>query len=180
MASGAEALAEFNRGLATNPSYQPKKIITLGNHEHRAWLWEDENPEDEGMKTAQVLNMFTSYGWEPHPFGKHVTVLNVDFTHIPKSIMGKPIGGQNVATTVGNKSIRDTVFGHTHKYNVITAPKTGDNNKITVVEVGCGLPDGEIENYAKLSMTGWWWGIVALSIKDGRIDGVNAIPMRTL
>jgi hypothetical protein len=90
------------------------------------------------------------------------------------------MGGKNVSANVGRESTRDVVFGHTHKFSTLDVPKLGDNNKITVVNVGCALPWGEIKEYARLGQTGWWWGVCLITIFDGKIIAVKQKPMLSL
>ena len=72
------------------------------------------------------------------------------------------------------------MFGHTHKFNDVRCPKIGDSNYIRVVNVGCALPMNHVENYAKLATTGWFWGVVDLSIYNSKIQEVRTITMDTL
>ena len=45
---------------------------------------------------------------------------------------------------------------------------------------GCALPFGHIEEYAKLNLTGWSWGIVELGIWDQHIQESQFISMDRL
>jgi hypothetical protein len=59
-------------------------------------------------------------------------------------------------------------------------PKIGENVGVTLIDVGTSLPHGHVENYAKLSQTGWWWGIHDVIIRNGRIDDFARVSMKTL
>ena len=158
-----------------------KKVITLGNHEHRIWKMEDQNPEIAGLMKEKLLGTLEQYGWEVHPYGAYVGIAGVDFTHIPFNKMGRPIGGKYVTNTLGREAVRDTVIGHTHNAGVHTAPKIGGTSRrVRIVEVGCALPWGMMADYAEHSQTSWWWGVVELTIIKGQIEGWNFIPMYTL
>jgi hypothetical protein len=73
----------------------------------------------------------------------------------------------------------DILCGHTHRGNVTVLPHLG-SDKITVIDLGCALPQGHIEPYAKHNLTGWTWGISELTIQHGSIQGYNFIPMSEL
>lgn len=121
-----------------------------------------------------LTNILINNGWTWTKYGEYFNYHGVDFTHVPFNSMGRPTSSLN---QIANKSNRDVVFGHTHRFDYLSAAKFGNNNKISVVNVGCALPWGHVQSYAKLSSTGWWWGIVELIIYQGRIEGVSAIPM---
>lgn len=162
------------------PENKPVRHITLGNHEHRAWTFVSANPEMYGVQDL-LTKTLEQNGWTWSKYGEYFTYENVDFTHVPfGSGMGKPIGGKTAMQRIANESIRDLVFGHTHRFGYFTTPKLGPDRKVTVVNVGCGLPWGKVQDYARLASTGWWWGIVKLSIKDGAINGFEQIPMYQL
>lgn len=152
--------------------YKPKLIITEGNHEYRAKLYGERNPEVGTKLRDELRAVFESYGFIYQPFKVPYVIGNTDFLHCPISVMGKPIGGENVANTAASKSIRDVVFGHTHKRQTITKPKLGSFNEfVTAIDLGSGMPHGHIEDYAKHNTTGWSWGYYNLLIskKTGRI-----------
>jgi hypothetical protein len=48
------------------------------------------------------------------------------------------------------------------------------------VNVGCCLEHNEIEQYAKMSTTGWSYGVTELLLADGHIQGHNQVSMLEL
>ena len=94
--------------------------------------------------------------------------------------MGREFGGVSVERNIGQSSLFDVVFGHTHKFNDVRCPKIGKANYIRVVNVGCSLPFNHIESYAKHSLTGWTYQICELKIWDNHIQEVNNISMQSL
>lgn len=173
----AEALSLFEDNFKTDKDIV--KHITLGNHEERIWWFVDNNPEMAGMEDLFTA-ILEGHGWSWTRYGDYYNYQGVDFTHAPLTTMGKPMGGKTALQRVANESIKDIVFGHTHKYGYIQVPKLGLDRRTTAVNVGVGLPQGMVKDYARLNQTGWWWGIVELTIMNGRIEGVNNIPMREL
>jgi len=81
---------------------------------------------------------------------------------------------------IANDATNDIVFGHTHKYRDWKAPKIGDRNYVRIVNVGCALPFNHVEEYAKLNLTGWSWGIVELGIWENHIQESQFISMDRL
>lgn len=87
------------------------------------------------------------------------------------------VGGVNPGNTVALNATFDILFGHTHHRSATHRGKFGPNNSVTIINTGCSLPDGHIEEYAKLSTTGWWWGGVSLTIRDRRIQDHKFVSM---
>ena len=171
------ALEEFNKGLST---YKVKKHCTLGNHENRLWRWEDKNPEYYQMGKKELFSTLKKYGWTWSEYGEFYFIDGVGFTHIPFNVMGREFGGVSVERNIGQNSLFDVVFGHTHKFNDVRCPKIGKSNYIRVVNVGCSLPMNHIESYAKVATTGWFWGVVDISIYNSKIQEVRTTTMDTL
>ena len=108
-------------------------------------------------------------GWAYTDFGDIHYIEGVGFTHVPLNRMGRPFGGKNAESTIGNESKSDIVYGHSHIRGTKTIPKIGKQQNITVLNLGCALPNGHIESYAKHSMTGWTYGAYELLLSKGRI-----------
>lgn len=158
--------------LTKHKQYHPTLIITEGNHEYRSKYYGEKNPEVGTKLRNELKAIFEEFGFIYQPFKIPYTIGNTDFLHCPISVMGKPLGGENVANTAASKSIRDVVFGHTHKRQTITKPKLGSFNEfVTAIDLGSGMPDGHVEDYAKHNTTGWSWGYYNLLIskETGRI-----------
>ena len=152
--------------------YKPKLVITEGNHENRSKIYGEKHPAVGTKLRNELIALFEEFGFHYQPFKIPYVIGQTDFLHCPISIMGKPIGGENVANTTASKSINDTVFGHTHKRQTITKPKLGSFNQfVTAIDLGSGMPHGHIEGYAKHNTTGWSWGYYDLLIskETGRI-----------
>jgi hypothetical protein len=94
------------------------------------------------------------------------------------NMMGKPYGGMHAENQISRDALHDIVFGHTHKRLDKTFPKIG--GKITVMNLGCSLPEGHVEEYAKHSITGWSYGVYEIGIKDGIINERTWVPMNKL
>jgi hypothetical protein len=166
MASCRMALMAFQRGMG---DFRCPLHIPLGNHEDRVRVYENLHPVMEGGMYRRLLEMFAQYRWETRRFGEFLFIDGVGFCHVPLNIMGRPYGGKNPENQIGNDATFSLVYGHTHKKVVKSVPKIGPTNQIKVVNVGCGLPFGHVEDYAKLSTTGWDYGVMEIAIQGGQI-----------
>lgn len=175
--SGHEALSEFDKGLQ---GYEVKKHMTLGNHDDRAISFTNRTPEIAGLLTGLVDNLLMSHKWTYSPFGLVYFIGSVGFVHSPLTTMGKPYGGKTALQRIANDTVHDLVVNHTHKRGEISCPKIGTNQKVTVLDQGCALPQGHIEPYVGHGTSGWWYGINLIKIRDGRIASVTGVTMDEL
>jgi hypothetical protein len=154
--------------------------IVLGNHEYRAWRKEELAPELSGTLTTQLEQTFSRYRWRTTPYRHWIFLEGVGFTHVPHSIMGKPIGGRYPENTIGNQSTHSIVFGHTHRNNMVTIPKIGVNNSITITNVGSAMPHGYTADYTDGATTGLTYGVHILRLRGGRVESDKFIDMTEL
>jgi hypothetical protein len=129
---------------------------------------------------GMLADLFDKYGWATSPYGQLYTLHGVGFVHAPLNRLGKPFGGQTAHRQIGLSATHDIVYGHDHLGGDTPIQKLGERGSITVVNLGCALPHGHIEPYVGHGMSGWWYGIVELTIYDGRIQDINRISMLTL
>jgi predicted phosphodiesterase len=161
-----ESLSCFHRELGVGSI---PVLHTHGNHEHRAFRSADRQPKLNGDMAIRLNQTFARYRWDVRPFGEFVEIAGVDFVHVPLSIMGKELGGENVERNVANKTTKSCVFGHTHRANFLNVSKLGQSRAIQILNLGTSLPHGTVEKYARMSQTGWTYGVFSLRILDGQI-----------
>ncbi len=171
----AKAMEIINDVLNCNP----KKHITLGNHEARIFTYEDKNPEVYGMIRGHYFDILEKHGWTYDDYGERFDCHGVDFTHCPFTGMGKPFGGDLIAKNVSVKSKRDCVFGHTHQLTPHTDHKTF-NESVTAYNLGCYMPDGYIPAYVKNTRKEFWYGAHVLMISGGRVKSVKSYQIGEL
>ena len=158
----------------------PECHCTLGNHERRLFSYEDHHPEVYGMMQLELQRAFERFGWTFSPYKFIQKYGGVGFTHAAINSMGKTFGGKNAENTIANETLFDLVVGHSHRRRLVRVPKIGENNFVSVLNLGCALPDQFIEPYAKHTMTGWSWGIYDLTIQNGSLQSERFIPMAEL
>jgi predicted phosphodiesterase len=154
--------------------------ICLGNHEMRVHKFEERIPEIQGIMKKSLYNSFYDYGWTVSEYGEFKYIGGVAFVHAPLNIMGREYGGKNAEVQIANDSVHDLVFGHTHKARDWKAIKIGSKQWVRIINVGCSLPYGHIEEYAKLNMNGWSWNITEIGIWDNHIQENTFISMDRL
>jgi predicted MPP superfamily phosphohydrolase len=168
----------FRRGMSED--YRPKLDFLLGNHEHRLERFENANPETQQTFTLARDETFAQFGWRTRPYGELFYVEGVGFTHHPTNGAGRAYGGKTGPQRAANESTVPVVSGHTHRRQVHDSPKIGPIDVISMVEVGCGLLWGEVEPYAKHSLTGWWYGLTDMTVQGGVIRDLNFRSMLSI
>jgi hypothetical protein len=158
----------------------PETHMTMGNHEYRVQRFGNENPEVDKMMKQALDACFLDHDWTLSPFGEVYFHEGVGFTHAPINTMGRTYGGKAPENTIANDLSHDLVYGHTHRFAHIERAKIGHSRRVSVVNLGCALPYGHIEDYAKHSTTGWWWGICEIEIINQRIEAVKQFSMPEL
>jgi hypothetical protein len=124
--------------------------------------------------------MFARYRWKTTPYKHWLFFEGVGFSHVPISIMGKPIGGRYPENTIGNQATHSIVFGHTHRNNNVTVPKIGINNAITITNLGSAMPHGYLPSYTDGCTTGLTYGVHELRLRGGRVESDSFISMLEL
>ncbi len=166
--------------LGMDKDYRPKMDFLLGNHEHRLERFENANPEAQDTFTLERDQTFVQHGWRTRPYGELFYVEGVAYTHHPTNGAGRAYGGKTGPQRAANESTVPVVSGHTHRRQVHDSPKIGPLDVVSMVEVGCAMPWGEVEPYAKHSLTGWWWGICPMTVQGGAITDLNFVSMLNL
>lgn len=176
-----DSYAKANEALwGAASSWRGQKYKTRGNHEDRMYSFENRNPEVWGMIQGEYRRIIERHEIDERPYGEFLFIGGVGFIHVPMSGLGKPMNCEGTLNPLGNRAVFDIVFGHTHRFISIPFPKIGPQKEVRIVNVGCGLPWGHVEDYAKKSLVSWWWGVVELTIQAGRTTSVNPIPMTEL
>ena len=173
-----QMLQAFERGRLSD--WKPKMIRTRGNHEQRLFEFENQHPENEGTHTHRYMQDMLQFGWRERPYGEIVYIGGCGFTHAPFNGLGKPMGGKTATHRAGGLLCESLVHGHTHSYEVHNAAKLGPTDRVTVVQAGCALPEGEVEHYASHNPTGWSYGIVDMTVQHGAIIDIAFVSMRRI
>lgn len=118
--AGDEGIRILESYIQSIPNYNPRKVVTLGNHEDRIDRFVQDNPNFEGLIGTDKL-AFDDYGWEVYPFLTPVNICGINFVHYLQNTMtGKPLGGTalNRLKSVGESF----VMGHVQTYDFCQRP----------------------------------------------------------
>jgi hypothetical protein len=176
MESLEEALTVFHKEIGPDI----EMLLCEGNHEHRVFRFEQLHPAVEDGFYKQLQDMWARFAWKPVAFGEWHFIDSVGFSHIPLNILGKPYGGKNVSNAIGNDSTFSVVHGHDHRSGFKCVPKIGPAQSIEILDLGTALPDKYVASYAKVSTTGWTYGIFDIEIRCGHITNHSFIDMAEL
>jgi len=151
-----ESQLAFQRGLA---GHKPKLHITLGNHEARAWKYDNFHPD--GVSHGDMVDeAFLQWGWRTSPYGEWRFIGGVGFTHVPFNGLGRPLAqGQRA-----NKAMVDTVHGDDHRSLTLTDVKSGPFRSPTVYSAATALPPGFVEGFANRGGSTWRSGICEATV----------------
>lgn len=161
--AGTKGMELIDAEIAKIKGYKPRKIITFGNHEHRADRFVQENPELEGLIGTEILAESIPT-WEVHPFLKPVEVHGIYFQHfVANPMSGKPYGGtvQNILKNTGNSF----VMGHKQVLDIALRPTLDGRHQIGVIVGACYMHD---EGYKGWQGNNHFRGCVMLTeVRDG-------------
>jgi len=173
-----ESLLAFHSSRPAD--WNPKLDITLGNHENRLNRFENANPETAGMFSNELETNFAQFGWKTRPYGEVMFIQGVGISHHPTNGAGRAFGGKTGPQRAANELTSSFISGHTHAFQHFTTGKIGAVSGVDVMEVGCALPWGEVEDYAAHAIINWWYGFVIADLMGGRIVASEKVDMMTI
>lgn len=153
--------------------------VTLGNHEGRVKRFEAGTAEIEGALYQPMLDLFARYGWRTHDEGQYLFVGGVGFVHAPRTLLGREYAGKTL-NAIANDAVFSLVFGHSHRSQILHAPKIGPGGGVTICNLGTCMPTGYVAEYAKVATHSWTYGVMELTIQAGKIIGHSFLSMEEL
>lgn len=156
-----ESQNAFQDGLG---AHKPKKDCTLGNHEVRAWRYDNQHPD--GVSHGQMVDeAFGQWGFRTTPYGEYRFIGGVGFVHVPFNGLGRPMA----QTQRVNKALFDTVHGDDHRALQMTDFKSGPFRSPTMYSAATALPPGYIEQFANKGGSTWRSGVCMATIWGGHV-----------
>lgn len=145
--------------------WNPRKVITLGNHEDRIDRAIETDRKLDGLISTNDL-FFTQFGFEVYPFLKPVMVDGIAYCHyFTSGVMGRPV---TTARALLVKKHMSCIAGHQQGYDVATDHRA-DGRRITAIICGSGYPHNE--TYLNDQTNKHWRGIIVLNeVEDGSFD----------
>lgn len=156
-----ESAHAFRQGLA---GHKPLQDVTLGNHEERAWRYDNLHP-DGVAHSHMVEEAFLQWGWRTTRYGQYRFFSGVGVVHTPLNGRGKPLA----QTQRVNKAMFDTVHGDDHRALQLTDYKSGPFRSPTVYSAGTALPPGFIEGFAGTGASTWRQGVCLATLWGGYV-----------
>lgn len=163
-------IKELNHRLARlrTKQYQPRLVALMGNHEYRINKVGQLQSELDGLVSTDDIQ-FAAHGWETHGFLYPVEINGILYCHYFQSgVMGKAIGGDNIANRLIQLNFQSSTVGHGH-YMHYRLKTRRDGRRLHALEAGCYFEHDE--PYAGMSNRDWWRGIVIKNeVRDGEYD----------
>jgi len=148
------------------PRYEPRLVLTLGNHEDRITRAIEQDPNHlEGLISLDDLG-YAEAGWEVHPYLKPVEIDGIVYNHyFPTGQMGHPCG---TARSILNKYHMSCFAGHLQGRDIAYA-RRADGKTITAIIAGSFYQHEE--QYLNPITNNHWRGIYVLhEVSEGAFD----------
>lgn len=165
IASFHESQRAFRDGLG---DHKPILDCTLGNHEFRAWRYDDFHPD--GVSHGHLVEeAFAQWHWRTTPYGQYRFIAGVGFIHVPLNAIGKPMGGVTGGQRAANAAMFDVIHGDSHKSQISVADKLGPVRAPSIYNAATALPNGFIEGFANKGGSTWRSGVCLATIWGGSV-----------
>lgn len=108
--------------------WNPRLVLTLGNHEHRIDRATDYDPMLYGLLSVDDLG-YKEFGWEVYPFLAPVIIDGVAYCHyFTSGAMGRPVSS---ARAMAMKKHMSCTMGHAQQTEIDTTQRRADGKQIT-------------------------------------------------
>lgn len=172
--AGNEALRIFDNemralNLKNGTTYNPRRVVTLGNHDARIMREASQFPYMHGVLSYDLMH-WKSYGWQVQPFGMPIQIDGVKYCHFfTRTGSPRAISGQHHAATLVREGLGSTlVCGHSHQLHWYHRADH-EGRRVHGLVVGCYFKHHE--EYAGTSNGQWWRGLCLLrNVVDGDFD----------
>ena len=116
-----EAVLERHNRENPRDQYNPRKVLTWGNHEYRIIRATEDSPELDGKLSLDDLE-FERRGWECHEFLKPVEISGILYAHyFVSGAMGRPVSSAAALLRTRHQSC---TMGHTQHTDIAMHPQT--------------------------------------------------------
>ena len=163
--AGMKRLVDPIRREREVSGWNPRMVLTLGNHEYRIERAIELDRKLEGTISLTDLE-YAKFGWEVHPFLEPVLIEGVCFSHyFVTGTMGR---AASTASAILSKKHQSVIAGHLQGRQVAYATRA-DGSQITVIIAGSFY--SHQENYLGIQGNKHWRGLVMLhEVLDGSFD----------
>ena len=158
---------EFNARAKKNHEarYNPRLVLTLGNHEDRISRVIESDPKWDGVVSLKDLK-YEEFGWEVIPYLEPIIIDGVAYCHyFTSGILGKPV--TSAAALVAKKH-QSCIMGHVQGRQIAYGTRA-DGKQLTGLFVG-GFYQHD-EAYLRWQGNKHWRGLWVLhEVNDGSFD----------
>jgi hypothetical protein len=161
-----EAMAAFVEPIHREKGYNPKMVLTLGNHEDRIDRAIARDPQRLDGKMSMTDLRYKQFGWTVIPFLQPVIIGGVLFCHyFPAGVMGRAL---TTAAGIVRKYHQSAVAGHLQGRDIAYG-KRADGTAITAIISGSFYQHDE--DYLSPITNSHWRGAWFLNeVRDGQFD----------
>lgn len=165
-----------------------ERHFLLGNHEARLddlkqQRWRTRRPEGSWRCKKKPREL----GWKVHEYQYILNIGDIALSHnMVSGVMGKAIGGVNIARQLVLKGLVSCIVGHSHVYQHAEETDRFGRKKFGL-SAGCFVnknfgKHGMRDKYAKTTHQMWWNGLFYISGLDGKgyYDRIEGITQREL
>jgi hypothetical protein len=146
--------------------YKPRKVLTLGNHEHRINRAINKDAKLEGVLSVDDLE-YEKYGWEVYPFLERVIIDGVAYAHyFVTGVAGRPAG---TAAAQLRKTNMSSVAGHQQGKQIAYATRA-DGKTITAIITGSCYEHHEDYMGPQGNQDHWRGCLMLHDVQDGAFD----------
>lgn len=168
--AGVEAMDIFMTYLKAKKKKRKQLEFFMGNHDIRPEAICKDRPEFKGAfdRLYSPRKYLERLGWSITDFeeGKMIQGFMCSH-HFPSGVMGKPIGGENVAKSLCSKLKMSAIVGHSHLKDYKDETRS-DGSRIHGINAGCFIHPTHKEGWNKSVRHMYWLGVVELwNAKDG-------------
>lgn len=115
-------------------TWNPRLILTLGNHEDRIARAIEFDPKLDGLMRMGDLG-YEEWGWEVYPYLQPVVVDGIAYCHyFTSGSMGRPVSSARALVT---KKHMSCTMGHVQQTELDMAHKRGDGTMLLGLFCGC-------------------------------------------
>jgi hypothetical protein len=162
-----QPIFDYNQRQKKNgkKQYNPRKVLTLGNHEERINRAVNNDAKLEGVLSIEDL-AYEKFGWEVHPFLDVVIIDGIAYSHyFVTGVAGRPASTANAQL---NKQHMSCVAGHQQGLQIATAHKADGTRLTSVIAGSCYEHD---EDYLGFQGNKHWRGCLMLNeVINGQFD----------
>tara|TARA_R110002167_G_scaffold18637_4_gene69592 strand:+ start:88 stop:861 length:774 start_codon:yes stop_codon:yes gene_type:complete len=151
-----------------------RKVFTEGNHgTPRLRKLESTTPALTGLMDPVGDALFEEHGWEVYPFLEPVNIGGTLFCHYYSSgVMGRAIGGRNMARGMSMKLMTSAVAGHSHVMG-LDFNNRPDGSVVQTLSAGvfCDPNEKVFQSWNPAGAAHYWAGLAVLrNVKGGAFD----------